>query len=103
MRELVAAALMGALVANKPNAAITLGLVPLALLLLASPLARLLVVSFGALLTFQSSSDVSTLKSVYLLCFLVALVGTLASLARDGSAMWSRPTSRLAAGCACAP
>jgi O-antigen ligase/polysaccharide polymerase Wzy-like membrane protein len=93
----VVAVLAGALVAENPDIAIALGIAPIILLLLSSPLARLIVISFGGLLTFQSSSEVSLLKSAYLLCFLVSLIGALVSLSRDGSAARGLPTQRVAA------
>jgi hypothetical protein len=90
------AIVVGVLVAEQSRLVLVLAFVPLFWLLLTSALTRLLVVSFGALLTFQNTSDVSALKAVYLLCFIVSLTGALLSLSRDGSTAPGRPTRRIA-------
>ncbi len=90
------AIVVGLLVAEQSRLVLALALVPLFWLLLTSVLTRLLVVSFGALLTFQNTSDVSALKAAYLLCFIVSLTGALLSVGRDGSAAPGRPTRRIA-------
>ena len=81
----VAASATGVLVAEQSRLLPVLVLAPLLWLLLTSAPIRLVVVSFGALLTFQSTSDASPLKAGYLVCFLVALTGALLSLGRDGA------------------
>ena len=81
-----AALLAGVLAAEDSRLALGFAFVPLLWLLLTSAIARLLVVSFGALLTFQSTSDASALKAAYLFCFVVSLTGALLSIRRDRSA-----------------
>jgi O-antigen ligase len=77
-----AAVIAGALLTAQPRLAFVLVCAPVLLLLLTTALARLLVVSFGALLTFQASSDLSMLKTAYSVCVLFSFVGALVSLSK---------------------
>lgn len=93
----IVAVLTGALVANRSDIAVVVGFFTLAPLLLVSSHARLVVISFGALVTFQSSSDASTLKTVYFACFLLSVIGAFVSLSKDGALARGLPERRLAA------
>ena len=70
----VAAIFAGGLVVADYRLALALGFAPAMLLLLTSPLAHLIVVSFVAFFAFQNSADVSILKTAYVVCCLLSVI-----------------------------
>ncbi len=86
----------GSLLVAHIEVAIAFGLIPVGALLLVSPHARLAVVTFGAVLAFQSSSGASALKTGYLLCFLISLAGASASIWKKAAAPTSLSERRIA-------
>lgn len=74
------AILVGSAAVQEPTLAIAACALPLVGALLVSPGARMLIVSGGALLVFQSSAEVSGTKSAYLGLYVVALTGAIGAL-----------------------
>lgn len=78
----VYAVLVAWLATIRPEAAIALAVAPAALFLLTSASVRVVVVVFGALLTFQSSTEVSELKALYFLAVAGSTFAALSSISR---------------------